>query len=208
MRHIYEARFIPTGVGNRLRLLQRSLRPAVHPHGCGEQAISLSEAANSIGSSPRVWGTGPWRRAAVRPGRFIPTGVGNRPDIILVYRRITVHPHGCGEQVKRPLMNSMKNGSSPRVWGTDSHPAMQHNLHRFIPTGVGNSLAFPTLFEPRAVHPHGCGEQEVRYLHGTSNPGSSPRVWGTGHGGPHLVRRRRFIPTGVGNSKRKYYAPR
>ncbi len=72
------SRFIPTGVGNVLTLLQNSGFRTVHPHGCGERFISdlnVSHVARFIptgvgnvislslffiifyGSSPRVWGT-------------------------------------------------------------------------------------------------------------------------------------------------------
>ena len=73
---------------------------------------------------------------------------------------------------------------------------------RFIPTGVGNSKreTFPACIP--AVHPHGCGEQDGDQSISAAMTGSSPRVWGTVFELPHQPTKRRFIPTGVGNSSR------
>jgi len=73
----------------------------------------------------------------------------------------------------------VKDGSSPRVWGTSRPQDELSAILRFIPTCVGNM------------------KQVARASFGSH--GSSPRVWGT------LRRRRkvgvagRFIPTCVGN---------
>ena len=49
----------------------------VHPHGCGEHALSRSAITVSNGSSPRVWGTRDMHNVRIALMRFIPTGVGN-----------------------------------------------------------------------------------------------------------------------------------
>ena len=52
----------------------------------------------------------------------------------------------------------------------------------------------------RAVHPHGCGERNLKEAVMREIDGSSPRVWGTlsETAEPNLASR--FIPTGVGNA--------
>ena len=70
-------RFIPTGVGNALAAPSSGILVAVHPHGCGERAGTIPGITDQRGSSPRVWGTQILFCARLRPGRFIPTGVGN-----------------------------------------------------------------------------------------------------------------------------------
>ncbi len=70
-------RFIPTGVGNTIGSILLSLRPTVHPHGCGEHCLSVKALNSQNGSSPRVWGTRQGITKVERIGRFIPTGVGN-----------------------------------------------------------------------------------------------------------------------------------
>ena len=52
--------------------------------------------------------------------------------------------------------------------------------HRFIPTGVGNTVQ------------QSWGKVQ--------NHGSSPRVWGTHYRHRPLIHPKRFIPTGVGNT--------
>ena len=90
---------------------------------------------------------------------------------------------------------------------------------RFIPTGVGNSLALLKTWGSMSVHPHGGGEQQAQtgfrfratvHPHGggeqadnvVEDPdsfGSSPRGWGTGRRFWDCPFWNRFIPTGVGN---------
>src|SRR3989304_487570 len=50
-------RFIPTHVGNTLRLPPVSHSRSVHPHACGEHAIFKNHRRLNRGSSPRMWGT-------------------------------------------------------------------------------------------------------------------------------------------------------
>ena len=51
-----------------------------------------------------------------------------------------------------------------------------------------------------AVHPHACGEHASHERSHVNVPGSSPRMWGTRTRGMDPARRRRFIPTHVGNT--------
>ncbi len=70
-------RFIPTHVGNTLRVFQEVHQLTVHPHACGEHAFSASECYIFYGSSPRMWGTRIISSSIVSVLRFIPTHVGN-----------------------------------------------------------------------------------------------------------------------------------
>ncbi len=172
---------------------------AVHPHGCGEQRLTLPLCGIAVGSSPRVWGTGQPSNPPDRGSRFIPTGVGNRAAQWPQCRRCSVHPHGCGEQGILTTKTQNEYGSSPRVWGTEISFLRVRVKNRFIPTGVGNRHGVKCCDVTDSVHPHGCGEQmwseEIRF----SFSGSSPRVWGTGVRDGNFVKCNRFIPTGVGN---------
>ena len=118
----FRMRFIPTGVGNtRLPRLQ-ARRRKVHPHGCGEYVNLYAGTSEPKGSSPRVWGIRVQFCCAVRPIRFIPTGVGNTPSQQHPYPMIKVHPHGCGEYKMIQKTKSSEEGSSPRVWGILQQP--------------------------------------------------------------------------------------
>ncbi len=114
---------------------------------------------------------------------------------------IAVHHHGCGEHEYGLAGCVIGAGSSPRVWGTPRAPSVSRYRRRFIPTGVGNTDFASDPGAIVAVHPHGCGEHSLVTVCELPPPGSSPRVWGTRAESDHPVLCRRFIPTGVGNTR-------
>ena len=173
------SRFIPTGVGNSGLVIFLSFLTPVHPHGCGEQHQLCRCSSLRSGSSPRVWGTDIHTGDEGKAKRFIPTGVGNRSSYPAPARAAPVHPHGCGEQVSFISISRIKDGSSPRVWGTGRPDNCLTEFIRFIPTGVGNSKNRSAKIAVSTVHPHGCGEQSVALMSNLTLSGSSPRVWGT-----------------------------
>ena len=114
------ARFIPTHVGNTatgwsggststvhphacgehaVTLALRSLLP-VHPHACGEHEMEYEMIYGYEGSSPRMWGTRSGSPSGASRYRFIPTHVGNTLRLMLQVRNVTVHPHACGEHME------------------------------------------------------------------------------------------------------------
>ncbi len=70
-------RFIPTLVGNAPASSRRRRRSPVHPHARGERRVVENAVLSVPGSSPRSWGTRQMSIPGSRPGRFIPTLVGN-----------------------------------------------------------------------------------------------------------------------------------
>ena len=155
----------------------------------------------SLGSSPRPWGT---RRSigAVRClDRFIPTPVGNARPGAGCRARASVHPHARGERHLPVLLEHHGAGSSPRPWGTLHHRRQHRQLHRFIPTPVGNADADPRIARGAAVHPHARGERGDLLMSKRRRNGSSPRPWGTHELHQARFDRGRFIPTPVGNAR-------
>ena len=126
-----------------------------------------------------MWGTLRLYRLGVRESRFIPTGVGNTVSPSNSSGCTAVHPHGCGEHVRREGRRFGLSGSSPRVWGTLQQSLVHSWSLRFIPTGVGNTQDHGQHAQHDAVHPHGCGEHCFPTAMIDFNSGSSPRVWGT-----------------------------
>ncbi len=133
------SRFIPTGVGNAIKVFGFDNHSSVHPHGCGERSGGNMNAKGIAGSSPRVWGTHQVAGLKAIYPRFIPTGVGNACSGGPQWLKQSVHPHGCGERADTTQTHWLNTGSSPRVWGTRRLSSKQLALRRFIPTGVGNA---------------------------------------------------------------------
>ena len=72
-------RFIPACAGNSCSPADLDNNGTVHPRVCGEQYINGEKTRYTIGSSPRVRGTGRIRCPSPRTCRFIPACAGNRP---------------------------------------------------------------------------------------------------------------------------------
>ncbi len=193
-------RFIPTHVGNTVSQFHLIAARAVHPHACGEHLTIPANSVPRSGSSPRMWGTPALRRGRNPSWRFIPTHVGNTSTATTSVRATTVHPHACGEHaIADPGKNSAY-GSSPRMWGTQAYRLIPTVIPRFIPTHVGNTTGNDGAPRCCTVHPHACGEHDVRSFLSIARRGSSPRMWGTLCVLTGANRKQRFIPTHVGNT--------
>ena len=114
--------------------------------------------------------------------------------------RRSVHPHACGEHPARPGKIALRDGSSPRMWGTRTGRDTSPRDIRFIPTHVGNTHKARHMAERLAVHPHACGEHSLGRVFPRLGFGSSPRMWGTQWIRETRRSGRRFIPTHVGNT--------
>ena len=114
----------------------------------------------------------------MKENRFIPTRVGNTSPACWSGGCVPVHPHACGEYLRRVEQLVELTGSSPRVWGIPVLRLYQSMSVRFIPTRVGNTARYAKRRRLLPVHPHACGE--YKSVQGThwQNFGSSPRVWG------------------------------
>ena len=176
---------------------------AVHPHACGEHDLfgQLDDAFG--GSSPRMRGTLVQWDVPLDIVRFIPTHAGNTTKIGIEFGKIPVHPHACGEHILPTYLRTFLGGSSPRMRGTPPMDRAILAIWRFIPTHAGNT--FLLIIRPAftAVHPHACGEHDLRLVGTHDHSGSSPRMRGTRHEEPCKHQRVRFIPTHAGNTRRE-----
>ena len=136
--------------------------PAVHPHACGELCQDLMIKVICHGSSPRLWGTHLQQTTEELLIWFIPTLVGNSEMLTWKTMRKTVHPHACGELPYYVVVIASGSGSSPRLWGTRNEISFDKFIKRFIPTLVGNSIQRGNNRNMFAVHPHACGELEMK----------------------------------------------
>ena len=145
-------------MGNTSETKRNSSLIAVHPHGRGEHYSASVCKISNAGSSPRAWGTPRKELIQAAISRFIPTGVGNTQTVIPEKFAFSVHPHGRGEHLGVQITAAQIPGSSPRAWGTRRRLRRLRCNLRFIPTGVGNTIACNNTTESTSVHPHGRGE--------------------------------------------------
>ena len=131
-------RFIPACAGNRASAIFTAARSTVHPRVCGEQTKSRTRSRRSCGSSPRVRGTDSPRSRSNNRSRFIPACAGNRPQFQSARQSRSVHPRVCGEQAVIQVIKAKRDGSSPRVRGTDCPLENKGSRPRFIPACAGN----------------------------------------------------------------------
>ncbi len=215
-----DCRFIPTLVGNTPPSRLNADCRAVHPHTRGEHGERACWSDIRGGSSPHSWGTPQQAKAEGLPGRFIPTLVGNTSEPSSLIVGITVHPHTRGEHGLGALLPRPKavhphtrgehlsasrvtistTGSSPHSWGTPRRTRRACVRNRFIPTLVGNTGAAGGGMTEFTVHPHTRGEHLRVPRYPDLRAGSSPHSWGTRHHCRLRCRRKRFIPTLVGNT--------
>ena len=176
-------RFIPTPVGNTWAAIVETLPQAVHPHARGEHQRGSVLMA--------------------RGERFIPTPVGNTPSRCRRRGVRAVHPHARGEHSHGWTVDSNPSGSSPRPWGTQPSVLSCPLQTRFIPTPVGNTSVRGQPPAHRPVHPHARGEHLAVDPARRAALGSSPRPWGTRMEPAMEPVKLRFIPTPVGNTRRR-----
>ncbi len=135
------------------------------------------------------------------PARFIPTCVGNIRCVPIFHRspvgssprvwgtcaracssspRAPVHPHVCGEHVRPIAFLVGRDRFIPTCVGNMLaffHPKMTQSVHPHV---CGEHVCLPlTALMPSPVHPHVCGEHCWNIMQAAESIGSSPRVWGT-----------------------------
>ena len=91
---------------------------------------------------------------------------------------MAAHPRVCGENFFTQLIDTRKNGSSPRVRGKPWPPGVVINLSRLIPACAGKTAFQDYLPCTGPAHPRVCGENEKIVNNITARHGSSPRVRG------------------------------
>ena len=193
-------RFTPTRVGKTGAFFSAPCTPAVHPHACGENTGFCRDARPLPGSPPRVWGKRGRRDAAGDIDRFTPTRVGKTRARTVKAQPYPVHPHACGENQRRRLVNCQPGGSPPRVWGKRTAAPRRPPAARFTPTRVGKTPAGAAPASSSPVHPHACGENRYSDSQVIGACGSPPRVWGKLQVREVFRRDDRFTPTRVGKT--------
>mgnify|MGYP001353016287 CR=1 FL=1 len=171
-------RFTPTRVGTTTSESCATASTTVHPHACGDNLGDYPVVWAALGSPPRVWGQLPPQFHQRRASRFTPTRVGTTRRDARTQGRPLVHPHACGDNMRRKTSEATCPGSPPRVWGQPDRGPCQEGHRRFTPTRVGTTWPACPSRSPGTVHPHACGDNEREPVLVHRVGGSPPRVWG------------------------------
>ncbi len=193
-------RFIPAHAGNTSPNRATSTPKTVHPRACGEHFLGVVQVTICPGSSPRMRGTHLPILAGHWSGRFIPAHAGNTSSLPVILPRDAVHPRACGEHGSANAQNWLRDGSSPRMRGTQKLASNVVKSVRFIPAHAGNTGHQIAMQFPATVHPRACGEHSTRPSPSTLYAGSSPRMRGTRKMTLGERIKLRFIPAHAGNT--------
>ena len=171
-----------------------------HPHAGGEYWYVGMRARTKRGPSPRGWGIRFAQLAPAREVRTIPTRVGNTTPSGGRRQSTPDHPHAGGEYGLSRSLTRGDAGPSPRGWGIPLREPAERPQHRTIPTRVGNTSSSTHQSSATTDHPHAGGEYPATCLREEVVRGPSPRGWGIPKRKQARRRRRRTIPTRVGNT--------
>ena len=172
-----------------------------HPRACGENDAAPVRVRAMFGSSPRVRGKRPRRRARAQEDRLIPARAGKTRSVCAAARRERAHPRACGENVASASEWGGTTGSSPRVRGKPSMKSAAILAHWLIPARAGKTTAASSAVSSGGAHPRACGENVRWTSQADREGGSSPRVRGKLlllRWGP---RSRRLIPARAGKTR-------
>ncbi len=129
-----------------------------HPRACGEHFTSPLNKYGSEGSSPRLRGTRARRIRIRSDAGIIPALAGNTNGLTTQLVLLRDHPRACGEHLPRSMSAIRLTGSSPRLRGTLTLPAIGPHEDGIIPALAGNTTRSTRRTRPPRDHPRACGE--------------------------------------------------
>ena len=171
-----------------------------HPHGRGEDNISLCVQTRLLETPPRAWGRLSKGTLLKTGRRNTPTGVGKTSRLSLLRLGGQKHPHGRGEDSNFFTNITSNVETPPRAWGRLQTVARQKLPGGNTPTGVGKTNFSFLPGTTWRKHPHGRGEDDRIAVKMKTMVETPPRAWGrlTGCAMPEASTRN--TPTGVGKT--------
>ena len=134
----------------------------------------------------------------MRASGIIPTRMGTRSIITIIFTKSKDHPHAYGDKLRGYCLVLSSMGSSPRVWGQVYPRFPDIYKGRIIPTRMGTSYGDIVLYSLPWDHPHAYGDKTKLSYRFHIGAGSSPRVWGQVPVRAGQCQHYRIIPTRVG----------
>ncbi len=107
----------PTGVGKTKEDQDVILRLEKHPHGRGEDPLTLSPWPWCLETPPRAWGRHFFFTLTREKRRNTPTGVGKTTEVRQQTPTQGKHPHGRGEDYNQAQYCNTHWETPPRAWG-------------------------------------------------------------------------------------------
>ena len=156
---LFVAGITPACAGNSFNLIANKKKEGDHPRVCGEQPVAEIDEDGTIGSPPRVRGTGAGKEPRPARSRITPACAGNSASSTRCWRRSPDHPRVCGEQPFSSVYVCHHMGSPPRVRGTGSLIVPGNIEVGITPACAGNRTGIPTGTWKGKDHPRVCGEQ-------------------------------------------------
>ena len=148
----------PTGVGKTTERSENNVHVLKHPHGRGEDRLSIQAYSFVLETPPRAWGRLPLPRGTAARFRNTPTGVGKTRHFRARPAVFQKHPHGRGEDCCAVALDEGEPETPPRAWGRLSWRVSWRPYERNTPTGVGKTVIITDQRSKRGKHPHGRGE--------------------------------------------------
>ncbi len=199
-------RFIPAGAGNTVPRIISLSSSTVYPRWRGEHSASLMPIIGLGGLSPLARGTRRQRIVRLPLHRFIPAGAGNTSTLSITTDREPVYPRWRGEHPNGSALSYPQIGLSPLARGTLKVLKNIGFRTRFIPAGAGNTGVIPIAARNAAVYPRWRGEHFTTIGGHATAHGLSPLARGTQIWGAPLMKSKRFIPAGAGNTIETFHA--
>ena len=110
---------------------------------------------------------------------IIPAYAGNTMIVSVAHVHCRDHPRVCGEHFLRISHVVFREGSSPRMRGTQLCWFAHAPMAGIIPAYAGNTLSAPMAAAHTWDHPRVCGEHKPVSWKSIKPRGSSPRMRGT-----------------------------
>ncbi len=121
--------------------------------------------------------------------------------IPIAARNAAVYPRWRGEHDKSLTKNNSTPGLSPLARGTHHYFGKSVIKNRFIPAGAGNTYRSNGRNTEFSVYPRWRGEHFTTIGGHATAHGLSPLARGTQIWGAPLMKSKRFIPAGAGNTR-------
>ena len=171
-----------------------------HPRSRGEHSLNTLRVEAAPGSSPLTRGAPHGGVLPDVPGGLIPAHAGSTANPCWFRSRPRAHPRSRGEHPKKPLMKSVKYGSSPLTRGARTGQAAGGALIRLIPAHAGSTKVDVVKHLEVRAHPRTRGEHLSAIVGCLLHVGSSPLTRGAHTGTQFLQQLLRLIPAHAGST--------